>query len=282
MSPAINPRQRAVCTGQRLAGAAWSLLLACLMLCCGQAGAQALRLPPQPAARFAPEPGARLPLDIMLRDERGTLIRLGSVFGGAPVVLVPGYFTCPNLCGTLFAGVLQSLAMSGLEAGAYRLVGVSIDPRDNAANAADAASRRAAFASLLPGGGDFSMLTGDAPALARLEQALGYRAVRDPASGELAHAAGFVVADTEGRVTRYFPGVNFSPAVLRAAVLSARVPGAGAAGWGQRLLMLCTHSDPLAGKYSHAAMTALRGGLLLAALGLAAWLWLRRPARGRP
>lgn len=279
MNRAIQPRKRPAWPRQRFSRAPLSLALVCLALCRGQAGAQALRLPPQPAATFAPGPGARLPLDVMLRDKRGAPIRLGSLFGGAPVVLVPGYYTCPNLCTTLFAGVLQSLAMSGLEGGAYRLVGVSIDPRDNAG---DAASHRAAFAALLPGGGaDLELLTGDAPALARLERALGYRAVRDPATGELAHAAGFVVADTTGRITRYFPGVGFGPADLRGAVLSARAPGAGAVSLGERLSMLCTHNDPLVGKHSTTAMAAVRAVLLLAAFRLAVWLWKRRPAGGR-
>lgn len=255
------------------------LLLVALLLAGGAARAQALRLPPQPAAAFTPLIGTQLPLDVMLRDEHGGAIRLGALFGRVPVVLVPGYYTCPNLCGTLFTGVLQALAMSGLAAGTYRLVGISIEPRDGAA---DAGQRRAAFASLLPGGAaDMDLLTGDAPALARVEQALGYRALRDPATGELAHAAGFVVADADGRITRYFPGVSFDPTQLRAAVLGGRAADASQDSLGQRLLLLCTHSDPLVGRHTTAALTAVRAGVLLAAAGVAAWLWRRRSAGGR-
>ena len=105
------------------------LLLVALLLAGGAARAQALRLPPQPAAAFTPLIGTQLPLDVMVRDEHGGAIRLGALFGRVPVVLVPGYYTCPNLCGTLFTGVLQALAMSGLAAGTYRLVGISIEPR---------------------------------------------------------------------------------------------------------------------------------------------------------
>ncbi|MGJ7915342.1 SCO family protein [Massilia sp. LXY-6] len=258
------------------------------------AGAQALRLPPQPVASFAPSVGARLPLDAVLRDEAGAALPLGALFGGAPVVLVPGYYSCPNLCSTLFEGVLQALALSGMAPGSYRLVGFSIDPRDGAAAAT---GKRRAYAALLPGGvADLRMLTGDATALVRIEAALGYRAPRDPASGEFAHAAGFVVADAAGRIVQYFPGVRFEPAALRTALAAAREgsssnsSGGEQKSLGERLLLLCTHYDPAVGQYSGAAMASVRAGVLLAVLGMggAAWRFARRrrPSRavkgGRP
>jgi protein SCO1/2 len=266
------------------------VLSACLGLASVSGQAQALRLPPQPDAAFAPVIGARLPLDAVLRDEAGHAARLGALFGKSPVVLVPGYYTCPNLCSTLFEGVLQALALSGMQAGSYRLVGFSIDPHDGPEAAA---AKHRAYAALLPGGtADLRMLTADAATLARLEGALGYRAPRDPASGEFAHAAGFVVADAGGRITRYFPGVRFDPAALRAALRAApQAAGAGAGGattpLGERLLMLCTHYDPAAGRNSGTAMAAVRVGTLLVALGLGGAAWRaaqrrRRTAEGRP
>ncbi|ALK96586.1 hypothetical protein AB595_13440 [Massilia sp. WF1] len=264
------------------------LAILCFLLVQAPAGAQALRLPPQPAAGFAPAPGAHLPLDAVLRDEDGAALRLGALFGAAPVVLVPGYYTCPNLCSTLFEGVLQALALSGMAPGSYRLVGFSIDPRDGAAAAA---GKRRAYAALLPGGAhDLRMLTGDPAALARIEAALGYRAPRDPQSGEYAHAAGFVVADGAGRITRYFPGVRFDPAALRTAIDAARDgrgdDSRGGAGQekslGERLLLLCTHYDPAVGRHSGAAMAAVRAGVLLVLLVLGGSMWRvarrRRPA----
>jgi len=257
-------------------------VLCCLLLCHApiEAQAQALRLPPQPAASFAPAIGARMPLDAVLRDERGAPLRLGALFGTAPVVLVPGYYRCPNLCSTLFEGVLQALALSGMQAGSYRLVGFSIDPDEGAAAAAD---KRRAYAALLPGGApDLRLLTADAAALARIEAALGYRAPRDPAGGEYAHAAGFVVLDAGGSIRQFFPGVRFEPAALRTALQAAGKglsAAAEAPSLGQRLLLLCTHYDPAVGRHSAAAMAAARAGVLLTVLGLGAAAW--RLARRR-
>jgi protein SCO1/2 len=238
-----------------------------ILACCGPAAAQALQLPPPPAARFDPVPGTRLPLDAMLRDDAGHPVRLATLFD-RPVVLVPGYYTCPNLCSTVFEGVLQALALSGLAAGDYRLVGLSIDPRDGAAAAA---SRKRAYAALLPGGArDLTLLTGDAPTLARLQAALGYRTVAGKDSGELAHAAGFVVLDGDGRIARIFSGVRFDPAALRGAI---RAPTPS---FGQQVLMLCAHFAPTSGRHTDAALMTVRTGVLLLPLLFLAWLWRRR------
>jgi protein SCO1/2 len=244
-----------------------AIVLAAMLLACGPAAAQALALPPPPAAQFDPVPGTRLPLDVVLRDDAGQPRRLAALFD-RPVVLVPGYYTCSNLCSTVFEGVLQALALSGLAKGDYRLVGLSIDPRDGAATAA---ARKRAYAALLPGGAaDLTLLTGDAATLARLEAALGYRAVEDSQTGELAHAAGFVVLDADGRIARTFSGVRFDPAALRDAI-HAPTPS-----FGQRVLLLCAHYAPSTGRHTEAAMAAVRGGVLLLPLLILGWLWRRR------
>jgi protein SCO1/2 len=238
-----------------------------LVLACGLAGAQALRLPPPPAARFDPVPGTLLPLDAVLRDDAGQPVRLATLFD-RPVVLVPGYYTCPNLCSTVFEGVLQALALSGLAAGDYRLVGLSVDPRDGAAAAA---SRKHAYAALLPGGTrDLTLLTGDAATLARLQSALGYRSVADRQTGELAHAAGFVVLDADGRIVRAFSGVRFDPATLRAAVKQP-TPS-----FGRQVLLLCAHFAPTSGRNTTGALAFVRAGVLLLPLLFLGWLWRRR------
>jgi len=251
------------------------ILLLAALLGCGPAAAQALRLPPPPPARFDAVSGTRLPLDAMLRDDTGQEVKLASLFD-RPVVLVPGYYTCPNLCSTEFEGVLQALALSGLAAGDYRLVGLSVDPRDGAAAAA---TRKRAYAALLPGGAaDLTLLTGDAATLARLEAALGYRAIPDPATGQLAHAAGFVVLGTDGRIARAFFGVRFDPAGLRAAVKAAGRDDPPPS-FGQQVLLLCAHYAPTSGRHTGAALAGVRAGGLLLPLLFVVWLWRRRGGR---
>jgi protein SCO1/2 len=248
--------------------------LLCMGLSAPPAWPQALQLPAPPKVVFQPRAGARVPLDTVLRDETGTAAPLGSQFGRRPVLLVPVYYSCRTLCSTLFEGVLQALALSGLHAGEYRLVGISVDPHDGPARAAEKARL---YAAMLPGArADLAMLTGDAPALARVEAALGYRAVPDPNSPELAHAAGFVVADAEGRVTRFFDGVAFDPAALRAAVRDAGAGKVDAASFTDRIVLLCAHFAPSSGLHNGAAMAAVRAAALLVLLALGGWIWRRR------
>ncbi|HEU4375406.1 MAG TPA: hypothetical protein VFS02_18065 [Telluria sp.] len=254
------------------------LLLLVLLGCCGPATSQALRLPAAPVVSFAPPAGARLPLDAVVRDQQGRTFPLGSLFGRSPVVLVPGYYTCPNLCSTVFEGVLQALALSGLGAAEYRLVGLSVDPRDGSA---EASARARAYAALLPGGAaELSMLTADAAPAAAISAALGYRITQDRGSGQLAHAAGFVVLDAGGRVTRLFGGARFDPAALRDAVRDA-VPPVAAPSLGAQFLLLCAHYDPTVGRYTTPALTAVRAGVLALPLALGIWLWRRRARGGR-
>lgn len=254
---------------------AFVILLLAALLGSGPVAAQALRLPPPPAARFDPVPGTRLPLDAVLHDDAGRQVKLATLFD-RPVVLVPGYYTCPNLCSTLFEGVLQALALSGLAAGDYRLVGLSVDPRDGATAAA---TRKRAYAALLPGGAaDLTLLTGDAATLTRLEAALGYRAVPDAASGQLAHAAGFVVVAPDGRITRAFSGVRFDPAGLRAAVKAA-AHDEPMSSFAQQVLLLCAHYAPTSGRHTGAALAGVRAGVLLLPLLFLFWLWRRRGGR---
>lgn len=286
-----------------------------LVLLAGAAATPAappLALPPAPQAAFAPKPGTQLPLAARFTGDDGRPLRLGSLFGAAPVVLVPGYYTCPNLCSTLFEGVLQALALSGLAGDAYRLVGFSIDPADTAARAL---GRKRAYAAILPPGAGLYLLSAapGAPAdVAALADAIGYRASRD-ADGQFAHAAGFVVATGDGRIAAAFSGVRFDPAALRAAVEAARLERIGSAairgggadagnaaaagrvaanaagtadaagpGLAQRFLMLCSHYAPASGLHSAGALWAVRVGVLLALAALLAWAWRRRPQGARP
>jgi protein SCO1/2 len=248
-------------------------LLLCAALASPCIQAAPLALPAPPAAAFAPQAGARLPLDAVFVDEAGRALRLGQLFGHTPVVLVPGYYSCRNLCSTMFEGVLQALALSGLDAGTWQLAGVSIDPADTPARAA---ARKASYAAILPGSAArVHLLSGGPGSAAALARAIGYRYERDPGSGELAHAAGFIVATADGRVARFFPGVRFDPQALRAAVEDAREQRI-APGVGERLLMLCAHFDPASGRHSPAALAAVRVVAALVALGLVCGLWRLR------
>lgn len=224
---------------------------------------------PPAGLEFVQRLDAPLPLELGLRDETGREVRLGDYFGRGPVILVLGYFNCRNLCGTLLDGVLESLAQAGLPASAYRFLAVSIDPRDDSAAAG---AKAAAYRPILAGG-DIHFLTGEAGATARLAGSAGFPYAWDGEQGEFRHPAGFLVATPEGRIARYFLGVRFASRDLRLALVEASAGRVGSAA--DRLLLLCSHYDPDTGRYTFAAMTAVRAACLLAAVSLGVWLWRR-------
>ena len=78
----------------------------------------------------------------------------------------------------------------------------------------------------------------------------------DPATHEYAHPSGFVVLTPDGRISRYFFGVNFNPKELRSAIIAA---GKGQNGSViKQLILLCCHYNPITGKYGELVLTVLR------------------------
>ncbi|MGE5470514.1 MAG: SCO family protein [Bacteroidota bacterium] len=217
---------------------------------------------------------AQLPLKASFRDEDGRPVHLGDYFGQVPVVIVLGYFSCPNLCSTLLDGVLESLARAEQPVSGYRLLAVSIDPRETPA---DGRRRREAFRSLLAPGLAAHFLTGSGESSARLAGEAGFPYAWDQELGQYMHPAGFLVATPEGRVARYFLGVRFAARDLRLALVEASAGRAGSLA--DRLLLLCSHYDPKAGRYTVPVMVAVRAVGLLVLLSLGGWIWCRRTGR---
>ncbi len=241
-----------------------------ILLCGGAAGAGTR----SSDFEFEQRIGASLPMELALRDESGEAVAFGAYFGHVPVAVVFGYYTCPNLCSTLLDGVVEGLAHAGLPASAYRVVVVSIDPRDDVA----AARRKAVAYRPVLDGVNATFLTGQGDATAKLARSAGFPYAWDGAHGQYVHPAGFLVATPDGRVSRYFLGVRFERQDLRDALLVAA--NGRTASLADRLLLLCSDLDPHTGRYSVAAKTLAGAASLLVLAILGAWLVLsRRRAR---
>lgn len=244
------------------------VMAVCLLMAC-PLRSQSLAYPAPPQAQYRQRLDAQLPLADVFNDDSGRQVLLGTFFRQQPVVLVLGYYHCPNLCSTLMDGVLEALAGAGLPPNAFRVVGVSIDPSENAA---DATRKKAAYAPLLAhSGADLHLLTGAAPQIAALARSAGFEYSYDEASRQYAHPAGFLVATPGGRISHYFMGVRFDPRDLRLALVDASSGRIGTPV--DQILLLCSHYDPVTGRYSTTVMTVVRAACLtvLAALGL--WIW---------
>jgi protein SCO1 len=187
---------------------------------------------------FRPHPGVRLPLTTPLVDETGHAVELGDYFTKSPVILVLEYLRCISLCGvTLRNLVADGLNAVPLEPGRdYQLVAISIDPRDNSA---DAAAARAKYAALLDRGSGAGMhfLTASPDAVRKIAETVGFPFRYDALLDAYIHPAGFVVAAPDGTISRYLEGVAISPRELVGALADAEQDKSQ--GPLTRLLLLC-------------------------------------------
>jgi protein SCO1 len=217
----------------------------------------------------------RLPLDVRFRNEQGRDAALGDYFGRRPVVLAFVYYQCPMLCSQIMNGVSSALKAVPFTPGQdFDVVYVSFDPRDTAATAA--AKKQAVLADYkqLDTAAGWHFLSGDEANIRRLTEAAGFSYRWDDASQQFAHASGIVVATPDGRLSRYFYGVEYSPKELRMALVESSEGRIGSLA--DKLLLYCYHYDPQAGRYGAIAMNLVRlGGVLTLAL-LGGFIWIMR------
>ncbi|MBW8758748.1 MAG: SCO family protein [Burkholderiales bacterium] len=232
--------------------------------------------PAAPAVSFLPHPGDALPLDAAFTDSGGRLVRLGDELGPRATLLMLGWHRCPQLCGLATQGLLEALRQGGVPASAARIVFVSVDPAETAADAAERRRADLGYARLLAGHDagappDVERLVGPLPSIRALARGVGFTWQPGDARARLAHPAGVVVVTPGGRVSRALMGVRFDAAELRSAIDDAAAGRIGTLG--DRIALLCAHLDPHAGRHDGAVMMLARvaGLATLVALGLFAW-----------
>lgn len=250
----------------------------------GPAAAQAQNRPLGPLGEvdFEQKLDAAIPLDLPFRDETGRPVRLGDYFGDRPVVLSLVYFDCSMLCSYVLDGEVRALDGLGLEPGAdFEIVTVSFDPRDTPEEAAREKASYLRRYGRAGAGPAWHFLTGEPASIEALTDAVGFRYRRDEKNDRFAHAAGIMVTTPDGRLSRYFFGVDYDPSDLRLALVEASDGGIGSPV--DRILLYCCQYDPTTGRYGVVIMNVLRlaGGVTLVLLGaLIGAMMLRGRRRG--
>ncbi|NTW97754.1 MAG: SCO family protein [Oscillochloris sp.] len=258
------------------------ILLACcalLALALAPAGARAQGgSDPLHDVSFEQRLDAQVPLDLTFVDEQGQTVRLGDYFGGQPVVLQLSYYECPMLCSLVRKGMVDSLKDVTLSAGQdFQLVNVSIDPLETPMMAANVKAATLSSYGRAGAAEGMHFLTGTQDAIDRLAEAVGFRYVYDETIDQYAHAAGIVVITPQGKVSRYFFGIQFNPSDLRLGLVESS--GNRIGDLTDQLLLLCYHYDPHTGAYTGMVMTIVRVAGTLTVLGIAALIMLlaRKP-----
>lgn len=198
---------------------------------------------------FEQKLNSQLPLDAVFRDETGKQVRLQDYFDKKPVVLSFAYYTCPMLCAMILDGTARGLRAVPSKMGTdYEVVNISIDPKDTSAAAL---AKKSEYARKYgrPGAAEgWHFLTGDEASIKKVADAAGFRYIYDPTSKQYAHVSGIIIATPQGKISRYFYGIVFSPRDLRlgmAEASSGRISSPV-----DKILLFCYHYDALTGRYS--------------------------------
>ena len=91
-----------------------------------------------------------------------------------------------------------------------------------------------------------------------MTSAAGFTYQWDERTGQFAHVSGILVVTPEGRLSRYFYGVEYSPKELRLALVESGQGRIGSAI--DELLLYCFHYDPESGRYGLVVMNLVRLG----------------------
>jgi protein SCO1/2 len=195
--------------------------------------------------------GDRLPADLAFVDSRGQRVALGSLFDGTrPVLLVLAYYECPQLCSLVLDGAahaMRALAGEGWELGRqYRAVAISFDATERT----DQAARKQTSVLAGIGGGDparWPFLVGGDASVRALTDGLGFRFLRDPATGALAHPAVAFVLTPDGTISRYLYGIDYRPRDVKLALLEAS--GGKTGSFADKVVLRCFRYDPATRRY---------------------------------
>ena len=231
---------------------------------------------------FEPPLNGQIPLDLGFRDEAGRDVRLRDYFGQQkPVLLALVYYACPMLCNQVEQGVVGSLKMLSFNPGRdYDVVFVSFDPSESPGMAAQKKESAMSHFGRRETAAGWHFLTGSQDSIAALTKAANFRYSSDAKSGIFAHASGIMLLTPDGRISRYFYGVEYPSRDVRLGLVDA---SAGKIGTPiDHLLLYCFQYDPSTARYSATILRVVRLGGIATILVMVAGILIFRRRDLRP
>lgn len=211
---------------------------------------------------FEPPLNGQMPLDLKFRDESGRGVTLRDYSGQRPMVLALVYYGCPMLCNQVEMGVVGTLKMLAFTPGRdYEVVFVSFDSRENPAMAAQKKEAAMSHFGRRETASGWHFLTGSQESIDALTKAANFRYSFDTRMNIFAHASGIMLLTPDGRISRYFYGVEYPSRDVRLGLVDA---SAGKIGTPiDRLLLYCFEYNPESARYSATILKIVRlAGLL--------------------
>jgi protein SCO1 len=247
----------------------------------GNVGPTAATMPPALVnVGFEPPLNGQMPLDLAFRDETGRGVQLRDYFGQKPVVLAFVYYNCPMLCDQVQQGVVGSLRMLSFNPGRdYQVVFISFDSRETPELAAAKKKKSLSHFRRPETDSGWHFLTGSKESIEAATKAANFRITFDAKSNLFAHASGVLILTPDGRISRYFYGVEYPGRDMRLGLVDS---SAGKIGTPiDHVLLYCYHYDPSSAVYSASILKLVRLGGFLTILFLVGGIWISRRREAR-
>lgn len=216
--------------------------------------------------------GTQLDLSLTFKDEAGKPVQLSQfVNGKVPVIISPVYFSCPGLCNFHLNGLTEALKEVDWSAGQqYQVLAISFDAKEGPELAAQ---KKVNYMKVYDRPGTeqgWHFLTGDAEAVKKLTDMLGFKYRWNEETKEWAHASAAIVSSPNGKITRYLPGIQFIGKDVKLALTEG---GEGKVGtFVDQLVLYCFQYNPHQSKYSLYVLNIMKLGGAIMVLLMAIWL----------
>ncbi len=226
--------------------------------------------------------GDRIDTGLRFTDHTGRELAMAELFDGErPVALTLNYYRCRVVCSVQLSGLADALAgMDWVPGEDFRVVTVSIDPRETPA---DAAKKRSGIVDMVGKGEiEWPFLTGSELEIRALASQLGIGYAYDAEQDQYAHPGVVVFLTPDGRVSRYVYGLAYESLDVKLGLYEAGDGNIG--GPVEQLYLSCFSYDPTIGRYGPFAMGIMRIGGTLTALVLGIvlfFLWRRERRHAR-
>lgn len=228
---------------------------------------------PLKKVRFDQNLNQQVPLETTFKNEAGATVRLGQYFRQKPVILALVYYQCPMLCNLELNGLAKAMRKISLSAGEdFEVVTVSFDSRETPALAMAKKETYLEKYTRPHAVEGWHFLTGKEENIRALADSVGFHYTYDPISKQFAHASGIIVLTPEGKISRYFYGIEYKPQDLRLGLVEASNNKIGTPV--DQLMLFCFHYDPTSGKYGLLIANVLRFAATATALSLFTFLFV--------
>ena len=227
--------------------------------------------------------GESLPLTAEFKDENGQTVKLGDYFGKErPVIVTLVYYECPMLCNQVLNGLTGTLKGISFDAGKeFDVVAISFDAKEFdkpelAKNKKASYMERYGRPATEKG---WHFLTGTQASIDAITQATGFKYEWDEKSSQFAHGSAIMMATPDGKLSRYFYGIDYSPRDVKMGIMESAENKVGSVA--DELMLYCFHYDPSTGKYGFQILSALRlaGIATVLGMGLMGFVFWRRNKR---